>query len=354
MFEWHWKMEGGGYLRSPSPFQTESFTIIALFQYDPCTYRYEKFSPRSHRQGLVVELDASLRDDPNIPQVAVELIIVEPVPDDEAVGDAEATVPGHDGGVPAASSRLGRPRAALAVDALLQQRADLDRPAPAPLSQDREEAGEGDASVDDVLHHDHVPPLEAPVVEVLRHPDGARSLRPLVRRRPEEVEGVSLAPVLQPPEHLVEEDAGPLEDADQVRPPPGVVLVDQGGQLGRPGPDPGGRKQHPGEVAGVLRRVRVRVRAWTAAVRIDEGGAIRDVYRNEPGGAAGRVSGGVLHRSRRCAACGEWWCDRCEALAASIDWHWAPVTYDLQLVITYMEVCLCYASYAYELVVHTS
>ena len=126
----------------------------------------------------MVELDASLRDDPNVPQVAVELIIVEPVPDDEAVGDTEATVPGHDGGVPAASSRLGRPRAALAVDALLQQRADLDRPAPAPLSQDREEAGEGDASVDDVLHHDHVPPLEAPVVEVLRHPDGARGLRP--------------------------------------------------------------------------------------------------------------------------------------------------------------------------------
>lgn len=76
----------------------------------------------------------------------------------------------------------------------------------------------------------------------------------------------------------MEEDARPLEDADQVRSPLGVVLVDQGGQLGRPGPDPGGREQDSGEMAGVLNRVQVRA-------RIDEGDVIRDVDRNEPDGS---------------------------------------------------------------------
>src|SRR6478672_9309070 len=166
------------------------------------------------RSGVDVRCEGA-----DAPQVAVLLVVVEAVADDELVGDVEADVLHRD------------------VDlddvGLAQQRADLDRGGAARLEVGLDPR-ERQAGVDDVLDDEHVAAADVGV-EVLEDADDAGGLRAGAvgrDRHPVHRRGAG-----EGTHEVGHDDDGTLEDTDEEELLALVVLPDVGGELGEAGLD---------------------------------------------------------------------------------------------------------------------
>src|SRR5688500_9555839 len=116
-----------------------------------------------HRRAMPLArytcLDVFLQN-ADVRKVPISLSVVEPVADDEAIRDLEADVADWDFD--------------LAPRGFREQSADLERGRLA-RPQVAHQVRERQARVDDVLHHEHVPPLERDV-EVFEDADDARGV----------------------------------------------------------------------------------------------------------------------------------------------------------------------------------
>src|SRR5829696_8018518 len=156
---------------------------------------------------------ASGVQDRHVGQVPVPLGVVEPVPDDEAVGDLEP----HVAGAELHPAALG----------LREQRAHLER-AGSARAEVAQQVLQRQARVDDVLDDEDVATLDRGV-EVLEDADDPRGLR----RRAIGGDGheVDLARDVERPHEIRQEEDGALEHADEERLAALVVLRDLSAQL---------------------------------------------------------------------------------------------------------------------------